>query len=242
MCTDTDSAYYVGTTTTKASIDVQNYVWDGSKWVDADSSTGPTLSCSTVKFKVVVKNTGNVPLTGVSVTDSKKGKVTLKSTTLAAGASTEATYTMTKICGQQVNTATASGTYSGTKYTDTDKAYYLGKTVTKASIDVEKYVWDGKKWVDADSAKGPSLSCATVKFKIVVKNTGNVKMTGITVTDTKKGKISLKTTSLVPGASTEVTYTMKKVCGQQVNTATASGTYSSKKYTDTDKAYYYGKK
>jgi len=29
--------------------------------------------------------------------------------------------------GQQRNTATASGYYSGTKYSDSDKAYYYGK-------------------------------------------------------------------------------------------------------------------
>ena len=240
--TDTDKAYYYGKAASKASIDIEKYVYDGSKWLDADTSTGPSLSSGPVKFKIVVKNTGTVPLTGITVSDSKKGKVSLKTTTLAAGASTEVTYSLSWISGQQVNTATVSGTYSGKKYTDTDKAYYYGKTSAKASIDIEKYVYDGSKWLDADTSTGPSLSSATVKFKIVVKNTGTVPLTGITVSDSKKGRISLKKTTLAPGASTEVAYSMTKVCGQQVNIATASGTYSSKKYIDTDKAYYYGKK
>ena len=212
QCNDTDKAYYYGKAAAKPSIDVQKYVYDGCKWLDADSAAaGPTLSSSTVQFKIVVKNTGAVKLTGVTLTDSKKGKLSLKTTTLNPGASTYVTYTMTKVCGQQVNTATACGIYSGKKYTDTDKAYYYGKTPVKVSIDIEKYVYDGHNWIDADSAAaGPTLSSSTVKFKIIVKNTGTVKLTGVCVTDSKKGKISLPTTTLNAGASTYVTYSMTK--------------------------------
>ncbi len=154
----------------------------------------------------------------------------------------EATFTYTGTSAG-TDTITASFVDSQQETITSNEASKIWVTVeNEGSIDIEKYVWNGTAWVDADTVPGPSISCEHAKFRIVVTNTGDVPLVGITVTDTKKGKISLKTTTLAPGASTEVTYTMKKVCGQQVNTATASGIYSSKRYTDTDKAYYYGKK
>ncbi|WP_321420773.1 disaggregatase related repeat-containing protein [uncultured Methanomethylovorans sp.] len=117
------------------SIDIEKYVWDGSGWVDADTASGPSISSGPVKFKIVVTNNGEVPLTGVNVTDDRYGPVTLNTTTLAVGASAEAEYNMSWASGQQVNTATASGNYGGKKYTDTDSAYYYGPASYKAQYD-----------------------------------------------------------------------------------------------------------
>lgn len=124
----------------------------------------------------------------------------------------------------------ATFTYTGTSPgTDTITASFVDsqeETITsnevsktwvpvenEGSIDIEKYVWNGTAWVDADTAPGPSISCEHAKFRIVVTNTGDVPLVGINVTDDKYGKVSLKTTTLAPGASTEATYNMKKVCG-----------------------------
>ena len=83
--------------------------------------TSITAAGQAVTYSFVVTNTGNSPLTGVSVTDTAftgtgtLGRITCPTTTLAAGASTTctATYTATQAdvdAGQVDNTATATGT------------------------------------------------------------------------------------------------------------------------------------
>ena len=191
-------------------------MWNGSAWLNADEITGPYLGSGPVQFKINVTNTGNVDLTNLTVNDSKFGPISLGTSTLASGASTEAQYNLSWVSGQQNNTATVSGSYNGAKYNDSDSAYYYG---SNSSIAVKKYVWDGIKWDDADTAPGPYLGTSPVQFKIVVTNTGNVDLSNISVDDNKYGQISLNNTTLVSGASTEAQYNMTWVSDQQNNTA-----------------------
>ena len=53
------------------------------------------------------------------------------------------------------------------------------------SIDVQKYVWDGAAFLDADTATGPFLlsSAGAPVFKFVVTNTGNVTLSSIALSD-----------------------------------------------------------
>ncbi len=212
---------------------------------------GPYLNRATVapQFKIVVTNTGNVPLTNVDVTDSVYGTISLDGT-LAVGASAEYFVTGTWAAGQHTNVATASGEYTDDNGntepdTDTDAANYFG---SDPEIDVEKYVSidGGVTWVDADSVTGPYLNGATVapQFKIVVTNTGNVPLTNVDVTDSVYGTISLDGT-LAVGASAEYFVTGTWAAGQHTNVATASGEYTddngnTEPDTDTDAANYYG--
>ncbi len=117
----------------------------GLTWVDADTVTGPYLNGATVapQFKFVVTNTGNVPLSNVTVTDSD---FTLPAgcivTSLAVGASDDCIITAAWAAGQHTNTATASGSFTDGNGntetdTDTDNANYYG---SNPEIDVEKYV------------------------------------------------------------------------------------------------------
>ncbi len=116
------------------SVDVRALVWDGSGWVDGDNATGPFLVSGPVQLSVVVVNTGNVPLTGVSVSDSKFGFVPLNQTTLAPGAVAIGNFSVTWVSGQQVSVASVTGTHNGLNFTDSDSAYYFGFVV------VQKYV------------------------------------------------------------------------------------------------------
>ena len=197
---DSDSACYFGAA---PAIDIEKYVWDGDSWEDADEAPGVYLLSGTVTFKIVVRNTGNVELTGITVTDDMEGTISFTGT-LAAGAEANTTYTMSWASGQNINTATVTGYFGDEDYSDSDSACYFGAA---PAIDIEKYVWDGDSWEDADEAPGVYLLSGTVTFKIVVRNTGNVELTGITVTDDMEGTISF-TGTLAAGAEANTTYTM----------------------------------
>ena len=168
-------------------IDVEKLVSvdGGTTWEDADVATGPTLldGFDAPQFKFVLTNTGNVALSGVSLTDSDfglAGCVPSVPTTLAVGASYECVLTGTWAAGQHTNMATASGNYTasdGSSYSDSDfdSAFYFGATV---SVDVEKSVSvdGGTTFTDADAPTGPTLlqSGSDPVFRIVVTNNSNV--------------------------------------------------------------------
>jgi hypothetical protein len=85
--------------------------------------------------------------------------------------------------GQHDDEATARGTPPvGAAVSDSDPAHYLGSI---PSIDVEKYVWNGTSFEDADTAPGPTIpGTADVLFQFTIYNTGNAPLTGVTLTDT----------------------------------------------------------
>ncbi len=138
--------------------------------VDADTPpAGPLVPIgSTVTWTYLVKNTGNVPLTGIAVTDNPIGAVTCPGTTLAPGAEMTCTATGTGVAGQYANTGTVTATGAGTQVTDTDPSHYFG---VAAGIDIEKAT-NGQ---DADLPPGPFIPVGgPVTWTYVVTNTGNV--------------------------------------------------------------------
>ncbi|MCW2774562.1 MAG: hypothetical protein JWN91_2888 [Nocardioides sp.] len=156
----------------------------------ADSSDADTIGSlgETLTYGFTVKNTGNVPLTNVKVTDAMipaltSGAVCVAS--LAVGASTTcpslpaATHTVSATDigkGSVDNTATAAGTSSaGTTVTATDTATI--STPATPGVKLTKTVADSS---DADTIG--SLG-ETLTYGFTVKNTGNVPLTNVKVTD-----------------------------------------------------------
>ena len=148
-------------------IDVEKYVWNGTGWEDADSPTGPYLSDSgTVDWKIVVTNCGNVDFDMLTWEDwynsvalnSSQIAALVSSGTIPTSLAVEATawfeLTTPWASGQQNNTVCVEGyneTYDMSDE-DCDPAYYYG---ADPCIDVEKYVWNGTGWEDADTPTGP---------------------------------------------------------------------------------------
>ncbi len=223
------------------SIDIEKYV-NGE---DADSVTGPIVQVgSTVTFRYVVTNTGNVTLLNVAVTDNVLGPIGAVVPSLAPGASFEYSVNATATAGQYHNTGTVVGTPDLgdnpiTTVTDSDDGHYFGALV---SIDIEKLVSvDGINWLDADSAPGPDAAVpGTVRFKVIVTNTGNVALTGIVVHDTDFVFTGVAT-GLAAGASDESdVLTVPSVVGQHYNLADVIGYAGAAFDTDEDAAYYWG--
>jgi uncharacterized repeat protein (TIGR01451 family) len=213
--TDTDSTTVTATATPSIVV------------VKSATPTTVTAAGQTVTYTFDVTNSGNVTLTAVSVSDALPGlsAVSCPATTLAPGASTSCTATLTATqaqidSGSITNTATATGTPpSGPAVADTDSV-----TVTapaSAAITLVK------------TAAPTTITAAgqTVAYSFVVTNTGNVTLTGIGVSDPLPGLSALTcpTAVLAPAASTTCTasYTATQTDvdnGVIDNTATASGT------------------
>ena len=167
-----------------------------------NAPTGIYNAGDQITYAFIVTNTGNVTLTNVTVTDPK---VTVSGGPIAAmlpGAvdisTFAATYTLLQAdidAGTFTNTATATGTFNSTPYTDTDDdiqnfvknaSYSLTKTQDKTT-----YATLGEK----------------ISYEIVVLNTGNVTLTNVLLSDGNATITSVNNpiATLAPGASVTVT-------------------------------------
>ena len=215
-----------------------------------------------VTFTFDVTNNSTETANLDSLTDSDFGNlVTLgvfdSKITLAPGASISGTYTTfisgnyeSGISHNNVFTATASDN-DGNSDIATDDATVSFTDVT-AQIDVEKYVWDGDSWEDADMASGPILNQGTnPQFKFVVTNTGTGVLSNVTLTDsdfnidTTSGDKIYEIGNLAVNGSKELIFTAPWTAGQHTNTATAYGSFTDgagniESATDSDDANYFG--
>lgn len=104
--------------------------------------------------------------------------------------------------GQQVNIATVTGEYEGITVTDTDPAHYFGVV---AALEIEKLISvdGGETFIAARTSPGPTLPKGMIAyFKFIVRNTGNVPITNITIEDSVLGEIATIET-LNPGEEEE---------------------------------------
>ncbi|MCW2772517.1 MAG: conserved repeat domain protein [Nocardioides sp.] len=198
--------------------------------VDAVGSLGETLT-----YGFVVTNTGNVPLRDVSLTDPSLGvSGATCASTLAVGASapcspSSKTHTVTGAdieAGSVVNTATSAAVApSGARVTDDDSATVATESPL-TGIALRKSV------ADSDDADSTGSLGENLTYGFTVTNTGNVPLTGVTVTDAMLGLDHAPCVStLDPGATTTClagrTHTVGAAdidAGSVANTATAAGT------------------
>ncbi len=197
----------------------------------------------TIAYTFTVTNTGNVPLTGVTVTDPLVTVVGGPLASLAVGASDSttftATYTITAadvVTGSVTNTATATGTPPvGPNVTDTSGTTNENDTptvtpVTQApKIALIKTATTPLLDTNGDGTAGSVGD--TIAYTFTVTNTGNVPLTGVTVTDPLVTVVGGPLASLAVGASDSTTFTATYtitaadvVTGSVTNTATATGT------------------
>jgi uncharacterized repeat protein (TIGR01451 family) len=155
---------------------------DNSTFVPADTvATALNVPTgSTVYYRFTVTNTGNVTLTNVSLTDnlltfSASECTNFPVASLAPGASATCTISRTAASGLMTNTATARGNFNATDYTATNAANVFGQS---PAISLTKTV-------------NPTTYSAlgqVITYTYVVRNTGNVTLTGpFSITDDKLG-------------------------------------------------------
>ncbi|MBN9106243.1 MAG: tandem-95 repeat protein [Propionibacteriaceae bacterium] len=203
--------------------------------ITKNASGTPTKAGDKITYSFTVKNTGNRPLSAVTVTDPMvtsaptSGTITCDDSSLAVGASTNCTaspaYTVTQAdvqSGKVVNTATVTaspptGEGAAGSVTDTDT-----KTVTIAQTPMLKIV---KRLVSGD----PFTAGDQLTYGFTVTNTGNVVVTDVGVDDPKVTGEDCSPKTLNPGQSADCTandYTVTAAdvtAGEVVNTATPTG-------------------
>ena len=135
-----------------------------------------------ITYSYLVTNTGSVTLNPIAVNDAKSGlsAITCPKTSLGSGASTTctATYTLTQAdldAGLATNTATATGKAPS------------GSTVTSAPSTANVTLAPAPQLTLTKSATTtPAILTAagqSVTYSFLVKNTGNVTITGLAIAD-----------------------------------------------------------
>ena len=187
----------------------------------------------TISYAFVVTNTGDVPVTAVTVDDPSAGRVTCSPTTLPVGGTSvcravdDHVVTQADVdAGSITNTATAGAAGpDGNAVTSTpDSTEVLADQ--SPSLTVEKSAAlndrDGDDLADVGE---------TVSYSFVVTNTGTTTLTDVGVTDDLAGPVTCAQTTLAPGRSTtcraDTAYVVTEAdlyAGSVDNSATAQGT------------------
>jgi hypothetical protein len=222
--TDDDPSHYFGS---EPSVDIEK----ATNGQDADEPSGPWVRTgTTVRWSYVVTNTGNVPLTDVTVTDDRVAASdilcsdpdgepvggTMRNVVpgpVAPGASFTCVATGLAIAGQYENLGTVVGTapattdvdgelVPGVQVSDDDPSHYFG---ADPAIDIEKAT-NGE---DADTPTGPVVAPGgEVEWSYVVTNTGNVELHDVRVTDDRVASADIRCEdpagTPIPGPDTNV--------------------------------------
>ncbi|MFC2063043.1 SdrD B-like domain-containing protein, partial [Chloroflexota bacterium] len=144
-----------------AAIDIEK----STNGVDADITPGPGIVVGwTVNWEYVVTNTGNVPLTDVTVSDDIIGSISTIGV-LLVGESVTCSAAGTAIAGQYENYATAAGSYNGTTVTDSDYSHYFGINLIHGTVFDDT---NGNGLIDSgeNGIQGVSISLDDAEFTI----------------------------------------------------------------------------
>jgi len=246
--TDEDASHYFGAV---PAIDIEK----ATNGDDADEAPGPLVPVDgDVEWTYVVTNTGNVPLTNVTVTDDQVDAASIDcdgtgSNVIAGPLEPDDTFscvaTGTATAGQYENTGTVVGTDpTDTDVTDDDPSHYFG---VASAVDIEK----ATNGDDADEAPGPLVPVGgDVEWTYVVTNTGNVPLTNVMVTDDQVGAADIDCDStgsnvipgpLEPEASFTCVATGTAIVGQYENLGTVTAFDPlDEEVTDDDPSHYFG--
>jgi uncharacterized repeat protein (TIGR01451 family)/LPXTG-motif cell wall-anchored protein len=208
--------------------DVQNAAINLTKTANP---TVVTMIGQLVTYNFTVANPGNVPLTGVTITDPMPGlspiacvagpqPLTLAPSTAVTCIATRQATAADFVAGQIVNTATATGQPP------------LGSPVSKtATATVNAPQTPGLQLTKHATPTSFNSHGTPLTFTFDVVNTGNVAVTGLVVNDQLPGTapVVCAATALAPGAATtcSTTYTTTRAdvdAGGVTNTATATAT------------------
>jgi hypothetical protein len=206
---------------------------------DADAPPGALIPIGTdITWTYVVTNTGNVPLSGLTVADDVLGAITCPLTTLAPQGSVTCTASGTAEAGPYENNATATATGAGETVTDADPSHYTG---VEPGIDIEK----ATNGADADVAPGPFVPVGDpVTWTYEVTNTGDTELIDIAVTDDQGVVVTCPATTLAVGASMTCTAPAAVAeAGPYENLATVTGfsvTEPTVPVQDSDPSHYFG--
>jgi hypothetical protein len=186
---DQDPSHYFGAGDQLVAIKIEK----ATNGQDADFGLGPIILVgSKVTWTYEVSNEGAVGLEGVTVTDDQEVPVDCPQATLEVGEAMTCTAIGTAEAGGYMNLGTARATFDGGSVSDTDPSHYFG---AGPQVDIEK----ATNGVDADMPPGPGICVGgLVLWTYEVTNTGNVRLTGVQVSDDELGDIDCPKSALEP--------------------------------------------
>ena len=195
-----------------------------------NGSDGPNILIGElVVWSYQLINTGNAPLSNISIVDDKGVIVTCPQTILAVGQSITCDATGTAQQGPYSNSATVTATYLTTTVTATDTSSYFGAA---PSMTVDKRT---------NGSDGPQLAVgAAITWTYLVTNTGNVAVDQLVVVDDKGVAVSCPKTTLAVGESITCTGTGFAVAGSYENKGTARANFSGTVVSAEDASEYFG--
>jgi len=210
-----------------------------SKSADASDIQNPSVVGDIITYTFTAKNTGNVKLSNVSITDPLAGLSALAYTwpgtpgELLPGqtVTATATYAITQAdidAGHVANTATTTGTPP------------TGPAVTPPPAGTDTPLTPGPameftKTADASAIRNPSFVGDVITYTFTAKNTGNVTLKNVSITDPLAGLSALSYVwpgtpgELLPGqtVTATATYAITQAdidAGHVANSATTTGT------------------
>ncbi len=146
---------------------------------------------STVTWTYLITNTGNVPLTAVSLTDDKLGALGCPDNTLAIGVSMTCTATGTATVGQYTNVGTVVGTPPvGSNVTATDPDNYFG-IAPASSVRIQKISVGGVGTFNFTN----TIPAGPTTLRTVTAGTA----AGVTVSNVASGTYTVTETALPSG-------------------------------------------
>ncbi|WIY04620.1 hypothetical protein QRX60_12505 [Amycolatopsis mongoliensis] len=175
-----------------------------------DATPAQVRQGDTVTFTLVVTNTGDVPLTDVSIADSRTPACAQSIGTLPPGALQHHSCTVNAGTDSFVSSATATGTDpTNRQVSATDEAAY---TVLHPALSV------------THDTKGPFRQGDTVPFTVTVTNTGDVPLTAVTLTDGQAPTCARTFDKLEAGQAQKYDCTMTAPNDDVVSTVEAKAT------------------
>jgi uncharacterized repeat protein (TIGR01451 family) len=192
-----------------------NKVTNGS-----DSAT--ILVGQPVTWTYTVTNTGNVPLSAVTVTDNRGVSVSCPDTVIAVAETLTCTATGTASAGAYTNIGTAEGHYETMTVTATDPSGYFGA--------------DPKIAISKTPDTQTVIEGQVANFSISVTNTGNVPLTGVAVTDPLAPGCAATKSTLAVAENWSYSCSSPTVIASFINLASVIGYYDTTSVTSSDTA------
>jgi uncharacterized repeat protein (TIGR01451 family) len=208
--------------------------------LDTDSS-GSTNAGDTITYSFDIKNTGNVPLTNVYVTDLLATVAGTNITTLNAGSVNTTNFTASYVltpadiaAGSFSNQATAHGTYNSIIYNDlSDSSNFTGSNPTIATFNAGVALVKKATSITDTNNNGVNDVDDVINYQLIVTNVGTGNLTNITVTDPNAVVTGSTPFSLGAGltdathfAATHVITNLDMSAGGVFNQATVNATSS----------------
>jgi hypothetical protein len=186
---------------------------------EADIQPGPSIPVGDpVLWEYIVRNTGDVRLTGIRVSDDQGVRVSCPGDILEPGETMTCTGRGEAVACQYSNVGkVVASVPDGPEITAEDLSHYFGQQ--DAGIEIEK----STNGHDADTAPGPTITVGNpVQWTYKVINTGKVELTDVRITDDKGVAVSCPKTTLRKNESMTCTGNGTATAGPYENIGTVT--------------------